>query len=397
MPSPLKLSSATHVSAPDYATLIRASGEPLVILNEQGLVVEASEGSSQLFGKPVSAMLDRDFDGLLKPVTGDELRAARLRKFKTGDFSHDGVFEDFGFENARGETRVVDVRRSTVALQKTSYVVMTFRDVTEKKRLELELLSKHQEMTRLISDLEKSHAELKSTQDMLVQSSKLAALGELTSGIAHEINQPLQIILGFSQEARRSKDPAVLTDAVNEISSQAEKVALIIKHLRALARKTLEDHTWVDVHTVVGDALEHLLEPLKTEGITVQQNLDAPDARVFGSAIQLEQIFANLVTNARDAILETKRGKGTIAITSKNHKDFLEVEVTDDGAGIPESVRSKIFNPFFTTKEVGKGMGLGLSLSYGILNQHHGSIVVESTAGRGTSFRIRLPKDFRNF
>jgi signal transduction histidine kinase len=127
----------------------------------------------------------------------------------------------------------------------------------------------------------------------------------------------------------------------------------------------------------------------------VERNFAKDLHQVYANPLQIEQVFINLATNARDAIEATGRGSGRITITTRSKGDFAEVYFKDDGVGMAERTKAKIFNPFFTTKEVGKGMGLGLSLSYGMISKLQGSIVVESEMGKGSTFVIRLPKDFR--
>jgi signal transduction histidine kinase len=116
---------------------------------------------------------------------------------------------------------------------------------------------------------------------------------------------------------------------------------------------------------------------------------------VYANPLQLEQVFINLATNARDAIEATGRGKGVIRIETRRQGKLIEIRFSDDGTGMSERVKEKAFNPFFTTKEVGQGMGLGLSLSYGMVSKLHGTIVVESEIGKGTTFVIRIPQDWR--
>jgi signal transduction histidine kinase len=130
-------------------------------------------------------------------------------------------------------------------------------------------------------------------------------------------------------------------------------------------------------------------------GIQVERNFGQNLPKVYSNPLQLEQVFINLATNARDAIESTGRGSGKVSIVTRQVGKFIEVSFRDDGVGMNERTKSKMFNPFFTTKEVGKGMGLGLSLSYGILSKLQGSIVVETELGKGTAFLIKIPCDFR--
>jgi histidine kinase len=230
----------------------------------------------------------------------------------------------------------------------------------------------------------------------------MAALGELAAGIAHELNQPLQGIRGYAQELQTLALPIVKGQAhgdeveagLREIVSSVDKMATIIDYLRAFTRKSVEKHEVTDVHHAIEEALKMLSRQFASRGITVDRNFgDIP--KVYANPLQLEQVFINLATNARDAIEASGRGKGMIRIYTRRAGNFVEILFKDDGVGMSDRTKAKVFNPFFTTKEVGKGMGLGLSLSYGIMTKLHGSIVVESELGKGAAFVIRIPKDFR--
>ena len=230
-----------------------------------------------------------------------------------------------------------------------------------------------------------------------MQSGKMAALGELAAGIAHELNQPLQGIRGYTQELQATMTAPTDTQAasLHEIVSNVDKMAGIIDYLRVFTRKSIEKHEVTDLHSAIDESLKMLSRQFAARGITVQKDYGRDVPMIYANPLQLEQVFINLASNARDAIEATGRGRGNIWITTRPAGDIVEVRFTDDGCGMNERTKGKAFNPFFTTKEVGRGMGLGLSLSYGILSKLHGSIVVESEVGKGAAFLIRIPKDFR--
>jgi two-component system NtrC family sensor kinase len=151
-----------------------------------------------------------------------------------------------------------------------------------------------------------------------------------------------------------------------------------------------------DIHAVIEESLKMLGRQFASRGISVERNFAADGLpKVYAIPLQLEQVFINLATNARDAIEAAGRGKGVVTISTRRAGKFVEVTFKDDGCGMNERTKAKAFNPFFTTKEVGKGMGLGLSLSFGILSKIQGSIMVESELGKGAAFTVRIPTDFR--
>jgi PAS domain S-box-containing protein len=251
-----------------------------------------------------------------------------------------------------------------------------------------------EEVRRLLREAEARERELRDKQAQLVQAAKLASLGELVSGIAHELNNPLNNISLFLGNAmdriQNSKvEPGDLLVSVERAVQQTERAATIIKHLRTFARTAPAEHEPVSLNDVVLSALSLLQEQLRLREIDVRLDLSREEPIVLGSRIQLEQVLLNLVSNARDAVATVMDKR--ITIVSAVGSEFAEIRVTDTGTGIPPAIQPHIFDPFFTTKAVGEGTGLGLSISYGIIEDHQGKVSVESVAPQGTSFVILLP------
>ena len=251
--------------------------------------------------------------------------------------------------------------------------------------------------------LQKTYQDLKSTNTQLTQSAKLAAVGELAAGVAHELNQPLMVIRGYSQELLDGDSiPEWIKKDIKLIESQTTRMMKIINHLRAFARQSSGTFEQVDLNAVINDSFTLITQQLKHHNIEIIYELDNNIPRIWGDHNRLEQVFLNLITNAKDAMEE--KGGGTLTVKSqliynngKNKDSIKNVRVlfSDTGAGISEEVYDKIFDPFFTTKEVGKGTGLGLSIAYSIIKDHGGTIDVESIAGMGTKFIIEFPVDRR--
>ena len=259
--------------------------------------------------------------------------------------------------------------------------------------------------SRLVKELERANRELKEATVQLIQTEKLSALGELVAGVAHELNQPLNGIKIISQsilkgiEKNRFEEKDVGGD-LKEIVGQVNKMAEIIDHMRIYTRRTEGGfEEMVDLNSVIGGPLKLLDHQLKTHNIEVVRELTPDLPKVQGDPIRLEQVFMNLITNARCALDSCGKENKRIEIKSykMNHQsstpdDFAVVaEVKDNGEGIPEHLREKIFEPFFTTKEAGKGTGLGLSVSSKIIEEHRGRIEMESKVSEGATFRVILP------
>jgi C4-dicarboxylate-specific signal transduction histidine kinase len=236
--------------------------------------------------------------------------------------------------------------------------------------------------------------ELREKQEQLVQAGKLATLGELTTGVAHELNNPLNnigLFLGNIMdhvEANQVDPERILRDLRNAMQ-QVRKATTIISHLRTFGRAAPVSRLPLSVNDVITQAVSLVQEQLRLHQVEVQLNLAPSNPLVCGSAIQLEQVFINLLTNARDAVVKAPVKR--IVVQSSVHDRRLTVIVQDSGPGIPPGLEQRVFDPFFSTKDVGAGTGLGLSITYGILKDHQGSITVESRPGEGATFVVELP------
>jgi C4-dicarboxylate-specific signal transduction histidine kinase len=243
-------------------------------------------------------------------------------------------------------------------------------------------------------EMERREQELRDKQEQLVQAGKLATLGELTTGVAHELNNPLNnigLFVGNVIDQLRLGEGELeqLVADLEKAMEQVRKATSIISHLRTFGRVAPVEVTPVDVDDVIERSLLLMHEQLRLRGIEIELDLCPDEMTVVGNPIQLEQVFINLLTNARDA-LENSRRK-VIRISSSRDDERIRVAFADTGPGIAPDVRQRIFDPFFTTKEVGAGTGLGLSITYSILKEYGGEISVESRPGRGAKFLVELP------
>jgi signal transduction histidine kinase len=251
----------------------------------------------------------------------------------------------------------------------------------------------------MVDAVQASQEELKRAEAQLIQSSKLASLGTLASGVAHELNQPLAIIRAIAQQnlealsdALTPEQAQLLREDLQIIHRQTVRMSQIIQHLRAFSRKPCEEFEPVSLNDIAQNALILLREQLRQRGITLIENY-APDLPpVLGEANSLEQIVINLLTNARDAL--ESHPDGQIAIETATYDDgkrvYAELRVRDNGPGVPPDIRQQIFDPFFTTKDPNKGTGLGLAISLEIAQKHHGFLLLGETE-RGAEFILRIP------
>ncbi|MCF8131055.1 MAG: hypothetical protein K9N10_21295 [Deltaproteobacteria bacterium] len=258
---------------------------------------------------------------------------------------------------------------------------------------------------KTLKELEESNRELKETQGQLIQSAKLASIGEMAAGVAHELNQPLMVARTGIQMMRRhgAFDAEKGGEAARQLElaeKSTKRMMTIIGHLQLFARQSPKDFEPVDVNRVIEESLLMMGEQLRICGIELKLDLASDLPRVMGNANHLEQVMLNLLTNARDAIEETAESRGNGAwkkriflktAVSSTEPEFIHILVSDSGMGILPEAAEKVFDPFFTTKLVGKGTGLGLSISYGIIKDHQGEIEVVETGLKGTTLRVALP------
>jgi PAS domain S-box-containing protein len=370
-----------------YRTLIEVSPDPIFVYDSQGRVTYLNKAFEKTFGwsyKEVkntyidfvpSHEMEKTQKAIKHLMNGEPVLLESQRLTKDGRLLHVQVKADLLYD-------VQGVVEGSIVVS---------RDITELKKTE--------------SKLKKAYYKLKDIQAQLIQSAKLASIGELAAGVAHELNQPLMIMRMDSQLTKRiMKKKKLTTENIIELQDTIERntkrMMKIIDHLRTFSRQSSGDYELININKIIEEAFLMVNEQLRLRNITPKKDLMKTLPKIFGDAIQMEQVLLNLLTNARDAI-EAKIAHsndttlvGEIQIITKISslkKDHIEILIKDNGGGIPELKQNKIFDPFFTTKEVDKGTGIVLSISYGIIKEHGGEIILLKTSLEGTSFVINLP------
>ena len=244
-----------------------------------------------------------------------------------------------------------------------------------------------------IPALDKAIGQLETTQAQLIHSEKMSAIGEIYAGLTHEINNPLGIMIAklelLMKSAKDRQFSPELTRDLEIINRNGLRIAELIRSLLIFARKNTFNFSATALNRTISEVLELIEKPFAKQAIRIETHFDPKLPYCHGSPGHLQQVFLNLLNNARDAM--PKGGTITLRTYSKNHSVTAEVE--DTGIGMTPENRKRVFEPFFTTKGLGKGTGLGLSVAYGIIKTHGGEIEVESMPGQGTLFRVIVPME----
>ncbi|MFH1996349.1 MAG: PAS domain S-box protein [Candidatus Omnitrophota bacterium] len=290
-------------------------------------------------------------------------------------------FFEWRHKRLGGQEFPATVLLTRIELEGRQCLQATVRDITKRKKAE--------------RALEDAYQKLKETQQQLIQSAKMAAMGQLAAGISHELNQPLTGVKGFAQAALADLDEkSPIRADLDKIVEQTDRMDGIIQNVRFFAKKSEFKMEEIDINKPVEDSLMLLSQQLKLHNIRLTKSLAKGPLKLKGDSNQLQQAFLNFITNARDAIdsLDGHQG-GEITVKTALSRDKKKIEVTfeDTGCGISKENLENIFNPFFTTKSPAGGVGLGLSIVYRIIEGHGGRVEVSSKEGKGTTFKIKLP------
>lgn len=374
--------------------ILESAGDGIIGVDDHGHVLFANEAAQRSLGWTLDEMKGRKLHQLIHHTRpdGSPYPVEKCPMAVAYTSNAVGHVEDELLWRKDGSSFYVSYSaRPIVRAGRTEGAVITFRDVTARKKAE-------EEVRRLNAELEervrKRTEELERAQDSLVQSEKMSAVGQLAAGVAHEINNPLGIILGFAQGlVKRIKegDPAALP--LRSIEREALRSKNLVQSLLVFSRSSRnEQREEADLDEIIEGAMPLVEARAKAVGVELALQRSPVPLRGPVNRNQLQQIIVNLANNAMDAM--PKGGKITVR-TAPSEAGLAVITVRDTGAGIPREIRSRIFEPFFTTKEAGKGTGLGLSLVYEIVKKHGGSIGVESREGEGTVFTIRLPLGWR--
>jgi signal transduction histidine kinase len=221
---------------------------------------------------------------------------------------------------------------------------------------------------------------------------RLASIGELASGAAHELNNPLTSVIGFSQLLMEKNVPDDIRDDLKLICDEAQRATSVVKNLLTFARRHPPAKQLSQINSIIDDVLRLRAYEQRVRNIEVKRKLAPALPEIMVDYFQMEQVFLNIILNAEYSMTEAQN-KGTMRITTSRRNSTVVISVADDGLGIAQEHLSQLFDPFFTTKKAGKGTGLGLSICHGIVTEHGGRIYARSQPGEGATFFVELPVD----
>jgi two-component system, NtrC family, sensor kinase len=332
----------------EWEQTVDAITQGICIIDAQGTVHRANRVFADLVQTPITAIPGRPWLALLPPTWAEPVGRAVMDRTPTT------------VELRAGERPFM---LSTIPLADPGAAVLVFEDQTDKRRL----------------------------QDQLIQSEKMSAIGQLMAGVAHDLNNPLASVVGFSDFLAEASDvPPALLEPLQVIRQEAERAATIVKNLLSFARSQEGERRVQPIKPILESTLALLRNQLMAHQVeaTLETEPDLPELEV--NANQIKQVFVNLINNAAQAIASDKRS-GRIWITAKRWLDGVAVAVADNGPGIPEEMAQHVFEPFFTTKKEGEGTGLGLSICQGIVKEHGGRMTLDARPGAGVTFTVELP------
>jgi len=340
-----------------YRHLVESASDAIVTLDANGRFTTVNHAAENISGYKREELVGQWF----APMLPDDDLPKALGHFQQALAGETGLFES-QFYRKDGEVRTISITYSTP--QKDEEVLCLIRDVTDQKML----------------------------QEQLIQSEKMSAIGQLVSGVAHELNNPLAGISAFAQLLLAEKRfPPDQRTAAETIYSEARRASRIVQNLLTFARQHKAEKVPTAINQVLDDTLELRGYELRVRGIDVRREYDESLPDTMADAHQLQQVFLNLITNAEQAMEQKEGHHHRLTVRTRRSGDAIRIEVEDTGAGIPANLIERIFNPFFTTKPTGSGTGLGLSISLGIVREHEGKIWAENSPQGGARFIVEVP------
>lgn len=366
-----RLQQALKESEERYRSFVETARSAIIAMDSDGKIILFNPAAEKIFGHSADEMINSQFSSLFPAGQKDALRL-ELGK-GSGVTALRGTTAELTALNKHSEEFPIDVSFSTCRVDGRPITTAIIFDITERKSL----------------------------QEQLLQSAKLAAIGELISGVTHEVNNPLAVVIGYSEMLlSESEMNAESKEAVRSIHGEAERAKKVIQNLLSFARKHSPKKEVIQINDILEKTLGLTDYEMRKNGVKIMRDLDPDLPETVGDPNQLQQVFLNIIINAQHAMIDMPderritvrtRLKEKPGVSSAGTPSVIEIAFEDNGPGIPENIVKKIFDPFYTTKPKGKGTGLGLSVSFGIIRDHGGTIQVKPNEERGVTFYIEIP------
>ena len=363
-------SAARSVSEALHAAIIEVAIDCIITIDGAGRTVEFNPAAERTFGLRRAEVLGQPIARLIVPP--------RLRRNDTQ-----------GFENflAPGQRLAMGQRVEIEAMRADGSIFPAELTVTEVHLPGQRLFTAD---LRDLTAVREAEAEIHRQRAALQQSEKMAAFGSLLAGVAHELNNPLSIVIGNALLLAEEAEGSAQAERAQRVQAAAERCGRIVRSFLAMARQRKAEMRAVPVQALVDSALGLLAYSMRTSGVAVEQEIPADLPPLLCDPDQMIQVLTNLLTNARQ-VLEEQPQPRRIRLAAHAEAQWAAIEVADNGPGIADDIRSRVFDPFFTTKPVGSGTGIGLAVSRGIVEAHGGSLSLARRAGEGACFVVRLP------
>ncbi|HEX3043521.1 MAG TPA: ATP-binding protein [Bacillota bacterium] len=390
------------VPTPAYAAsdILATMSDSLILIGSDGKLIEANTATLNILGYSREELIGRPVEILLSSTEASFLKEIEILEqlFQKSIFNNYHIF----YRAKNGTSIPVSISGSILRDHDHNLIgiVGVARDLRELIRLQEQERSyivekaRSQVFQERAQELQDAYGKLQTIQAQLIQNEKMAAVGLLAGGVAHEINNPMGVILGFAQSiAKRISETDPLYLPLRSIEREAERCKNLVNNLLTFSRAGKTQAELMDVNGVIDQTLSLIETQTKVKNIEIVKKYEPNLPQIMANKNQLQQVILNICNNAIDAIDANPipDSARVITIDTGNNVTQIEITISDTGHGMTEAVKNHLFEPFFTTKEVGKGTGLGLSLCYEIIRKHQGILEVESEAGKGSTFIIKLP------
>jgi PAS domain S-box-containing protein len=388
-----RVADALRASEARLRAILDTAVDAFITINEAGTVESFNPAAERLFGFAAAEVIGRNVNILMPPPYEQEHDDYLRRYVETGERRIIGIGREVVARRKDGSTFPIDLAVGEAIIDGNRLFTGVVRDISERKQAEEAIRESNRRLQQALAELHTKGAEVEQVSQQLWQAAKLATVGELAAGIAHELNNPLATV-SLRVESMLAVLPADHPHraALEVVEGEIERMGNLVANVLQFSRRGHREVSTLVVGEELGRTLELIQYQFRRRGVEVRREVAADVRPVLADRQQLRQVFLNLLTNALDAMPEG--GILTVRVSAAK-SGRVTIEFTDTGTGIRPEHLPRVTEPFFTTKDEGKGTGLGLAICKRIAQEHGGTLTVESTLGKGTTVRVELPVEGR--